>query len=437
MSAPFLAVCKTLTCVPIVLLMLASSPSEAQQEIDRPPINYHTAEVSDAIGLLQDKLDAGEVELQWDDKLGWLPSLLELLEVPASSQLLVFSKTSLQFSKITPQRPRAIYFNDDVYLGTVQHGDLVELSAVDPQQGAVFYSIDQKRSEKPRIVRDRNRCLACHHNHRTQDVPGYLVRSVYPGADGHPIISLGSETSDHTTDFRKRYGGWYVTGQHGDLRHRGNKIAEKESAESFNLNTGSNLGDLSSLISTRPYLTPHSDLVALMVLDHQTQMHNFITLASYEARRASHYDKIWNEVLERPADFRADVSKRKITSAGESLLQYLFFSGEFPLTSPVEGTSGFAEQFQSLGPRDSQGRSLRDFDLQTRLFKYPCSYLIYSESFDSLPSTIHEYVVRRLGEILSGEDTSAHFAHLTADDRQAIREILIETKPSLAAALVN
>jgi len=420
-----------LTLSGIALLTLASSPARAQQDIDRPPINYYSAAVNDAVARLKEKLDAGEAQLHWDDKHGWLPSLMELLGVSESSQTLVFSKTSLQFAKITPQRPRALYYNDDVYLGTVQYGDLVEISAVDPKQGAIFYSLDQKNSSSPQIKRDRGRCLACHHGHRTQDVPGYLVRSVYPGRDGNPIFSLGSTTSDQSTDFRQRYGGWYVTGSHGSLRHRGNLIATEESASSLDFESGANLSDLGSLISTEPYLTPHSDLVALMVLDHQTQMHNFITKASYEARQASYYDRTWNKILERPADFQADVSKRRITKAGESLLRYLLFSDEFQLISPIEGTSGFAEQFQSLGPRDSRGRSLRDFDLQTRLMKYPCSYLIYSASFDSLPSTVHDYVVRRLAEVLSGEDTSPEFAHLSSEDRTAIREILAETKPGL------
>ncbi len=421
----------------VVLLSLASSPALAQQEINRPPINYNTAEVSDAVAQLIEKLDAGEAKLEWDDKHGWLPALMQQLGVAESSQTLVFSKTSLQFSKITPQRPRALYYNDDVYLGVVQYGDVVEISAVDAQQGAMFYSLKQKNTPSPVIKRDRGQCLACHHGHRTQDVPGYLVRSVYPGEDGNPIFSLGSTTSDQTTALRQRYGGWYVTGLHGELRHRGNLIAPADSiasekgVKSLDFEQGANLRELSLLVSTKPYLTPHSDLVALMVLDHQTQMHNFITKASYESRQADHYDETWNKILERPADYRAEVSERRINKAAELLLQYLLFSDEFQLTSSIEGSSDFAEQFQSLGPRDSQGRSLRDFDLQTRLFKYPCSYLIYSESFDALPETIRQVVVRRLDEVLSGEDTSPEFAHLTADDRTAIREILVETKPGL------
>lgn len=415
----------------VAWLAIAAMPCFAQQEIDRPPINYSSTEPTDAVSRLQHDLDSGKAELHWDDKHGWLPSLMKLLDVPKSSQTLVFSKTSLQFTRITPQRPRALYYNDDIYLGVVQYGDVVEISAVDPLLGAVFYSLKQKDADSPRIKRDQGQCLACHNGHRTQDVPGYLVRSVYPGKDGNPVFSLGSTTSDQTTDFRQRYGGWYVTGKHGLLRHRGNMIAKEKSIKAVDLDIGANLVDLDSIVSTRPYLSPHSDLVALMVLDHQTQMHNFITKACYEARQAAHYDATWNEILERPNDFQADVSKRRIERAGEDLLKYLLFSGEFNLTSQIEGSSAFAEQFQSRGPHDTQGRSLRQLDLETRLFKYPCSYLIYSESFDALPEAVHRYVVDRLGEVLSGEDVSPEFSHLTAKDRTAIREILAETKPKL------
>ena len=416
----------------MLLLTWAVPFAQAQQDITRPPINYHTAAVADAVARLQDRLDAGQATLKWDDKHGWLPSLLDLLDVPTSSQLFVFSKTSLQFAKINPQRPRALYFNDDVYIGTVQYGDLIELSAVDPQLGAIFYSLDQKKSESPRFKRDQGQCLSCHHNHRTQDVPGYLLRSVFPGADGNPYFSLGSTTTDQRTELLERYGGWYVTGLHGSMRHRGNTIAAAESTKSLNVEKGANLTDLHPLVDTEPYLTPHSDLVALMVLEHQAQMHNYITRACYEARQANHYDETWNKILDRAADAQSDVSKRRIVKAGEALLRYLLFADEFQLTSPVEGTSEFGDQFQALGPRDSQGRSLRDLDLQTRLFKYPCSYLIYSEGYDSLPTVILEYIEGRLAEVLTGQDTSREFAHLTAADRRAIREILDETKPTLA-----
>ncbi len=410
-------------------LSVAVSPSRGQDDLDREPILYSTAPTADAVAQLQEKLDAGDAKLHWDEQHGWLPSVLELLKISPSSQLLVFSKTSLQLTKISPSRPRALYFNDEAYVGTVQFGDIIEVSAVDPQQGAIFYALEQEQTDAPRFRRSDGECLGCHLSRRTLDVPGFVVRSVFPAEDGHPHFQLGSTTTDQTTDFRDRFGGWYVTGKHGEMRHRGNEIADKDAKPPLDVELGANVTSLVKRLNTRRYLTPHSDLVALMVLEHQAQMHNFITLANYEARRAKHYDATWKDILERPAGYQSDVSQRRIKAAGEKLLRYLLFSGEFELTSPIEGTSEFAAEFQSFGPRDSQGRSLRDLDLKTRLMKYPCSFLIYSDSFAALPPVMREYLDRRLQEILNGEDQSPEFAHLTPADRTAIREILSETLP--------
>ena len=411
----------------VATLLFAVSQAQAQGDINQDPINYSTAPTSDAIARLQQQIDSGEVKLEWDEQHGWLPSVLEQLEIPHSSQLLVFSKTSLQLTKISPQKPRVLYFNDEVYVGSVQSGDVLEVSAVDSQQGAIFYAIDQKPSDSPKFNRSDNDCLTCHQNRRTQDVPGYLVRSVYPAKNGHPHFELGTTTTDQTTDFHERFGGWYVTGKHGALRHRGNTIADKEAEPPIDPEQGANVTDLASRLNTDHYLTKHSDLVALMVLEHQAQMHNFITKANYEARQTKHYDATWNKILKRPDDHTSEVSERRVTSAGEKLVQYLLFSGEFELTSPIEGTSEFAAEFAGIGPKDSQGRSLREFDLKTRLFKYPCSFLIYSEAFAKLPVNIRGYIDGRLEEILSGEDQTPAFAHLSPEDRTAIREILEET----------
>lgn len=418
----------------ILLVALAIiAPAAAQQDIDQAPIHYNSTQTSDAVAELQQRLQSGQAKLEWHEQHGWLPSLLELLNVPRSSQTLVFSKTSLQIDKISPQRPRALYFNDNVYLGAVQHGDLIELSAVDPKLGAIFYSLSQSKSDAPRLVREGARCLSCHHTLRTNNVPGYLLRSLFTTASGDPRFDLGSTTTDPTSDFSVRYGGWYVTGTHGAMRHRGNVAVSAEGPVDEHAEPMGNVADLSERFNTSRYLSPHSDLVALMVLEHQAQVHNAITHAAYEARFASHYDKTWNQILNKPTRHRSDVSKRRIADAGEELLAALLFSGEHRLTSPIAGTASFQSEFETRGPQDRNGRSLRQFDLQTRLFKHPCSYLIYSDSFESLPAAIRRYVDRRLAEILTGEDNSPAFAHMTAADRRAIREILADTLPEYAS----
>jgi len=215
------------------------------------------------------------------------------------------------------------------------------------------------------------------------------------------------------------------------MRHRGNAIADDTLDDPIDPEPGANLSKLDHLIRVQPYLEPGSDLVSLMVLEYQSQMHNVITRASYESRRALHYDSVMNAALDREPDFRSDVTQRRIKSEGDRLLQYLFYCDEYALKSPVAGTSEFVEDFQKRGPRDRQGRSLRDFDLKTRMFRYPLSYLIYSEAFDLLPVAVRSYVEGRMAEILSGKDDSEDFAHLKASDRQAISEILSDTRPKL------
>lgn len=415
----------------VALVLTSTSRLAAQLEFENEPINYHTTPTTDRIALLIDAIEKGEKQLTWDETHGWLPSMLEQLDVPRSSQTLVFSKTSLQLSRISTHRPRALYYNDDTYVGWVQRGDVVELGAVDPVQGTIFYTLKQTNHQPPDIRRDRGNCLVCHASTRTKGVPGLLVRSVFPAESGQPHFGLGTITTDHTTPFEKRFGGWYVTGQHGAMRHRGNAIAEDSVENPIDPEPGANLAKLDHLIRIQPYLEPSSDLVSLMLLEYQSQMHNVLTRASYETRRALHYDSVMNAALDREPDYRSDVTQRRIKSEGDRLLKYLFYSNEFTLKSPVEGSSDFVADFQSRGPRDKQGRSLRDFDLQTRMFRYPLSYLIYSEAFDVLPVAVRSYVEARMAEILTGKDESEDFAHLSDSDRQAIREILRDTRPKL------
>ena len=417
----------------IVCHGLTISSASAQFDYEQPPIAYSTTVANDRIARLAASLESGEKVLAWSEKQGWLPDLLKQLQVSPESQTLVFSKTSLQIRQIAPGNPRAIYFSDDAYLGFVPGGDLIELSAVDPLIGPVFYTLEQQKQERPRIRRDENQCLTCHATSKTQGVPGYLVRSVFAGSDGQPLYGLGTTTTNHTTPLKDRFGGWYVTGQHGSMRHRGNVFAKNATDHPIDFEAGANKDAVPRAARIERYPRASSDIVALMVLEHQSQMHNFITAAHYEARQALAYQETMNKALERPADFRSESTTRRIHTAAEQLVRCLMFADEFQLTSPIAGTSQFVAEFQQLGPRDSSGRSLRQFDLQTRLLKYPCSYLIYSEAFDQLPAEVKRHVGQRLREILFAESAERGFEHLTTELRVAIREILRETKPGLLA----
>jgi len=419
----------------VLLVLVAWLPAgqlSAQIEYDRPPILYSTSDVHDPVARLQQRLDAGQAELRFDGPQGYLRSLLKELSIPESSQMLVFSKTSFQQRLISPRSPRALYFNDDVYVGYVPHGDVLELSSMDPRQGAVFYTLRQDDGGPPRVVRDRGNCLTCHASSRTQDVPGNLVRSVYPSLSGLPHFGSGTFRTNHASPLKERWGGWYVTGTHGKQRHMGNVVSrDRDRPENLDVEAGANRTTLDGLVDTGPYLTDHSDIVALMVLEHQTEMHNRITHAGYSARIALHQAAAMNEILERPAHYVSESTERRLDNAAEKVLTYLLFQDEAELTDPIHGTSGFTEEFAARGPFDAQGRSLRQFDLQRRLFKYPCSYLIYSAGFNTLPEQVKGRIYRRLWEVLTGRDNSDDFAHLSADDRRAILEILRDTKDGL------
>ena len=129
----------------------------------------------------------------------------------------------------------------------------------------------------------------------------------------------------------------------------------------------------------------------------------------------------------------ADSAAPSLDEAIDDLVGHMLFVDEAPLRSPVAGVSTFTRTFPNRGPRDTRGRSLRDFDLQSRLFRYRLSYMIYSEVFDGLPARLQERVYRRLHDVLTGEDTRPRFAGLSASDRRSALEILLETKPSLPA----
>jgi len=423
----------------IVMCLLAGalavlSPCRARADSDDEPIRYSNTPAGDPVAQLQKQLDHGEIGLTHDAKSGYLESLLKCLKVPVSSQGLVFSKTSFQRTLISPRKPRAIYFNDDTYVGFVQGGPVLELAAMDRDLGAVFYVLKQQESPRPRFVRQTSECLQCHESGMTRNVPGLLMRSVYPDLDGQPILSAGTFVSTDRSPLSQRWGGWYVTGACGRQRHMGNVICENEDhVEQTDFSAHANLTSLSKLVNTAPYLRDTSDAVALMVLAHQQQLHNLMTAASYETRIARRDNDALNKALRDPPGRRSESFQHRVTSACEPLVKAMLFCGEARLAEPVHGVSGFDREFAARGPRDSHGRSLRDFDLTGRLFRYPCSYLIYSDQFDGLPDEARQYTYRRLWEVLTGRDDSAIFANLSDEDREAILQILRETRKDLPA----
>jgi hypothetical protein len=392
---------------------------------------------TDPVARLQEKLERGEVKLEYNGKNGYLASILKALDIPVSSQTLVFSKTSLQLDRIGPWAPRALYFNDDVYVGAVLDGPILELASVDPGTGGVFYTVSQKPDAPPEFERQGTTCLLCHNSSSTAGVPGFLVRSIYPDRHGSAIASVGQDIATDQTPLKERWGGWYMSGTHSEPQSLGNWKStmltnEISSVRTYlsRLNIGNENAptDLKARFNVDSYLSPYSDVVALMVLTHQVNLHNLIAATNQRARKAGYHGSVSENDTE---------SVNSVGKAVEPLVRAMFFVNEAPLSGPMKGASGFTTDFENRGPHDRKNRSLRDFDLSRRMFRYPLSYLVYSDGFNALPEAARKYAYRRFREILTGEDQRPEFAHLSVSDRQAILEILTETKPDFAGFMTD
>lgn len=411
-----------------------ASPAGAADSFEQPPISYSKADPKNVVATLDDRLARGEARLQFDDATGYLRSVLGALAVPVSSQTLVFSKTSLQQRHISPKNPRAIYFNDEVYVGYVRGGDVLEISVADPHLGTVFYTLDQQADESPRFVRQTENCLLCHGGSLTRGVPGHIVRSVYPDRGGQPIFSAGSHRVDDTTPLADRWGGWYVTGRHGAARHLGNVTFRQRPEPGDDPDpSGLNQADLHARFDPSGYLSSHSDIVALSVLAHQAAAHTQLARASFDARTALHREAALNRELGEPPDHRWASTTTVLDSAAASLVECFLMGAAAPFSAPVEGTTQFAEEFAAAGPADERGRSLRSLDLQSRLFQHSCSFLVYSASFDALPEQLRQRFWTKMDGVLRRNEGGEVFAHLSPADRSAIREILAATKPGVPA----
>jgi hypothetical protein len=343
-------------------------------------IAYETSPLNDAATRLDQQIASGSKRLPFDKARGYLPSVLQALSIPVESQIAVFSKGSLQAHLISAHQPRAVYFNDHAAVGWVPGGEALEIAAQDPTQGIVFYRLEQKESSAPRLERSRE-CLRCHVAWETLAVPGFMVLST--GPDDPNGYATGGAV-DHRDDISSRWGKWYLTGPSIPKAGLGTAITAAPW-----LNTAFDAGN---------YLSPHSDVVALMVLEHQARAMNLITYLGWETRIGA--------------------SDARLDGIVQSFVDYFVFADEAPLPGRFEGSSGFAAKFQAAGKRDSRGRSLRELDLEQRLMRYRCSYMIDSAAFDALPERAKRAVTARLKDVLHERDPVA-------------LEILEQTKPEL------
>jgi hypothetical protein len=407
--------------------------AQGQPDYEQPPVSYSATTPSDAVTALQKRVASGELAFAGGEKRV-LETLLETLGVSVESQLLVFSKTSLQRGRIRPERPRALYFSDSAYVGWVP-GGLFEIVTIDPQLGPVFYSFEAGTAGgAPKIERDTD-CLRCHGGTFVRDIPGVFARSVFPDANGEPLLRHGTLVVDDETPFDQRWGGWYVTGYHGADGHRGNVRASELADQLVFEAAKARPDELSSFFDTSAYLRPRSDVVALLVFEHQLTVQNSLTRAGMMCRKMIVYQHGLQKTFKEPiSDEPAyDSVKSVFASAVQDIVDRLLFRNAAPLPEGVTGNETFRKTFTANAPRSKDGHALKDFQLQDRLFAQRCSYLIYSEAFRALPATLKGRVLDRLQAALRSRDPKDRYAYLGDDEKQRIYEILVTTHPDAKA----
>lgn len=410
----------------------AQRPLRYAQEY--PTIDYTGGPLTGRLGAFTDGLATGSVTLDDDSPQGYLDSLLDALDIDVSSQIMVFSKTSLNVDTILPESPRAIYFNDDTYVAYLQGAAVLEIASMDPVLGPVFHTLGRGSGGEPELRREDSRCLRCHDSLTMTGggVPRLLLGSGYIGKQGELVSHEAWILMRPWTPLRNRWGGWYVTGTHGEQVHLGNivveDIADLQDVDSLRIG---NRDNLDGLLDTNPYPAPYSDIVALLVVQRQIQTQNDITRSLWDLLTAIDARVADAEAV--LAAMPAEELEPLLYEHTEVLIESLVNAFGVELTDPVTGTSGFTEWFEAQGPRDAEGRSLRDLDLKTRVFRYPLSYEIYSDAFAALPVQARRYIYRRIREELTLTGR-LELDNVPEADRLAALEILAATLPDYAAA---
>jgi len=380
-----------------------------------PAHEYWFRELNDPFTRLIADFESGKRELDNRSGKAFLTSLLEHLDIPASSQLLVFSRTSLQTRKISGSNPRAVYYNENIYVGYIPGGK-IEIISLDPDIGAIFYIFGKPESGPPMIERS-NRCMECHSNAATRRVPGITIRSVMPGSNWGALVSFRKNQIGHQVPFSERFGGWHVTGEPGLFDHKGNLTGEKVGGKVV-----TEVIEPGTQFDWSAYPAETSDILSHLLLEHQAEFMNLALEATYRGRTYQHIGK-------------GKIKPEHVAvlhGLAEELVRYLLFADEakFP-AGGIRVDPQCREDFLADRKEASNGISLKDLDLETRLFKHRCSYLVYSDVFQATPDLFKRHVYQVLGEAISTEKPDSDFAYLSVTEKNAIRGILRETLSDL------
>ncbi len=420
-SFPWISAVRMSGTTLLLLLGIALAGVEAQpsfRDFDQPPHNYSTRVPVDRFTKMKAALESGELTLDRSSEQAFLVSLLKALNIPASSQLLVFSTTSLQLSLISPVNPRAIYFNEDIYIGYIP-GGRIEIVALDPELGAIFYIFDVPRDGRPIKVERSARCMNCHAGDDTGHVPGIVLKSVVPGPSGGSLTAYRVEQTGHGIPYADRFGGWHVTGRHGITNHWGNLTGRFVAGELVKLTNAPG-----QRFDWGKFPVATSDILAHLLIEHQAGFVNRVVEASYRGRTALHAS----------GGKLTDTQAKELDSQADIITRYLLFADEPPLPAGgVEGDGELKRAFLAERRATREGLSLRDLDLRTRLFRHRCSYMIHSPVFGGMPAAMRERVYERLGRALSEQAGESAGAHLPGEEKRAIRGILRATLKDLPA----
>ena len=424
---------RLLLVVGLTGLLTPGTQAQQVEPFEEPPINYSATQTNDRATAINAAFQSRADEIRSMPAKKRLKWLLDELGVPVESQILVFSKTSMQRDLINPETPRVLYFSDEAYVGWSVTGSF-EVSVFDAKLGTTFYLFDQHAAKDVPLLERSGDCLLCHSRH--EHTPTLRTRSIYPDGNGEPLSGSGGANIAPSTPLAERWGGWYVTGTKAPFEHRANLTGKKaDDFEGPNALPTRNLATLDGVVDTHRYLLKTSDVIPMLMHDHQVHVHNVLSTANQDARIALHRWPAMREILGLPKDAPPQGSCVVVfDSQAEKILDALLCRDEAAWPSGgIQSDGVFASAYAKTSKPDARGRSLRDLDLQTRLFRYRCSPLIYSQSFATLPRELRDIVLLRLSSGLRAFPPSPSFGHLADAERVAIHEILTQTMPDLPA----
>ena len=379
------------------------------------PHNYWKRQPQDVCTALAAKIASGEVTLDTTDEKAFAKSVLDALQVPVSSQLLVYSATSLQSERCNPRNPRALYFNEHAYVAVILGGRL-EMMGIDSEMGCTFYAFSKAQPGVKPVVERSTQCFNCHAGNGTQRVPGLLATSVAPILSGASYETYRHDEQGHQIPLSVRFGGWYVTSARpfGETKANILAINKGKGIEIVRVNPG-------EMWDTTRHLLPTGDILPQLVHEHQIGFDNRVIQAVYLLRE-----------VEAKGSPPPPEDQAKLDAKARELVRYILFADEAKL--PAGGIAGdpqFVRDFQLYKKAAAGGASLKDFDLRSRMFKHRCSYMLYTPQWQQLPAAIKTRVYSGLKSALTGDDRK--FAYLGDDERKAILAILCATLPDLPA----